>query len=1065
MSEVLAAEQLWDEFGRLHAAAGEPTLDRLVALAAQQSPPRSVSDSSISEWLNRQRVPGPRNAPVFLALVDVMQARAQKHSGYQPRSTGWWQLLLRRAQEERASAQKTGRPRRPTDPAPAAGGFPGWPLDGVADPFALEVKRPIELDELVPGLPALPAFVPRPHDRDLARRARAAAGGQSTLAVLVGGSSTGKTRSCWEALELLRGQGDAWRLWHPIDPSPTQAVLRGLPGISPRTVVWLNDAHLYLQGERGEEVAAGLRELLRDPARAPMLVLVTLWPGGWAELTARPVAGNDPHAQARELLVGHDITVPGAFSAADLQYLSQAGDPRLELAAAGAEDGQVAQFLAGVPELTARYRNAPPTARALIHVAMDARRLGMQKPLPHAFLESAAPGYLSDDEWNELDDDWLEQALAYATTPCRGVRGPLTRFRPRTPAAVGTRCYQLTDYLDQQGRRTRRGFPPPEFWAAACHADPGDLTALGDGARNLGLLRQAARAYKYAASRGDTTAATNLIRLYQQVHPGDPAPLLWAAEHAPVGDPWQVTQLLRDLGRAGAVRHARILAARAADGTAVGSLADLEWLMRELQKIKADEQLAVLAARAAEQTPVSEPDRVASMLRTLHGAGAAGPVQVLAARAAGQVLVSQPGAVAKLLSAFAATGAEMQAAELIERDPAAHAELDHTLGVKWLLGALREAGAEDQVSLLAGRAAALTPVDDPDRIFGLRAVLLEADAPKEAAVLTARAAADIALDSPGTVALLLDLLQRAGDREQVAALLKRNPGVHVPLDDPRGLGLLLASLRKAGARERTAGGRDTAAREQAAALLMRDPAAQVPTDSMSAVTLFMRELLAEGASGQAGTLAARAARDAPLGSCHEITMLVQELRRAGADEHMTTLLARDPASHVPLRDPREVAALLGAFAAAGWRRQVAAAARGQAAALAARASGEAPVESPHAFELLAIGLRAVQAQELIPALAARAIQQMSRDNRDNLGWLQGELEKAGMHQQATFLAARADEHTRRHDTAGIPAARPYGRSLTSGPSSDQDRFGSEPDGSPSRPWSWEDLDGPATEAS
>ena len=72
-----------------------------------------------------------------------------------------------------------------------------------------------------------------------------------------------------------------WRLWHPIDPSRPDAALRELPGIGPRTVVWLNEAQFYLDvadGGLGERVAAGLRELLRDPARAPVLVLATLWP-------------------------------------------------------------------------------------------------------------------------------------------------------------------------------------------------------------------------------------------------------------------------------------------------------------------------------------------------------------------------------------------------------------------------------------------------------------------------------------------------------------------------------------------------------------------------------------------------------------------------------------------------------------------------------------------------------------------------------------------------------------------------------------------------------------------
>ena len=53
-------------------------------------------------------------------------------------------------------------------------------------------------------------------------------------------------------------------------------------------------------GGLGEQVAAGLRELLRDPARDPVLVLATLWPQFWDGLTARPAGDADPHAQARE---------------------------------------------------------------------------------------------------------------------------------------------------------------------------------------------------------------------------------------------------------------------------------------------------------------------------------------------------------------------------------------------------------------------------------------------------------------------------------------------------------------------------------------------------------------------------------------------------------------------------------------------------------------------------------------------------------------------------------------------------------------------------------------------
>ena len=89
------------------------------------------------------------------------------------------------------------------------------------------------------------------------------------------------------------------------------------------------------------------------------------------------------------------------------------------------------QYLAGAPDLLDRYHNAPPAARALIDAAMDARRLGMRPALPRAFLEAAAPGYLTDTDWDLLPDDWLEQALGYTAKPARGSAG---RWHPSGPA-------------------------------------------------------------------------------------------------------------------------------------------------------------------------------------------------------------------------------------------------------------------------------------------------------------------------------------------------------------------------------------------------------------------------------------------------------------------------------------------------------------------------------------------------------------------------------------------------------------------------------------------------------
>ena len=68
----------------------------------------------------------------------------------------------------------------------------GWPLEDVTDPFVLEVHRPVQPEDAPPGLPVLPPYVPREHDQVLGQVVRAAAGGRSGIAVLVGGSSTAR---------------------------------------------------------------------------------------------------------------------------------------------------------------------------------------------------------------------------------------------------------------------------------------------------------------------------------------------------------------------------------------------------------------------------------------------------------------------------------------------------------------------------------------------------------------------------------------------------------------------------------------------------------------------------------------------------------------------------------------------------------------------------------------------------------------------------------------------------------------------------------------------------------
>jgi hypothetical protein len=85
----------------------------------------------------------------------------------------------------------------------------GVPLGQLGDPFDLEVHRPIILESAA-ELPVLPWYVGRAHDQQLACAVNLVRQGRSAIAVLVAGSSAGKTRACWEALRS-EGPDRPWR--------------------------------------------------------------------------------------------------------------------------------------------------------------------------------------------------------------------------------------------------------------------------------------------------------------------------------------------------------------------------------------------------------------------------------------------------------------------------------------------------------------------------------------------------------------------------------------------------------------------------------------------------------------------------------------------------------------------------------------------------------------------------------------------------------------------------------------------------------------------------------------
>jgi hypothetical protein len=585
----------------LFSAAGSPNLEALgsAATAALASQTRSqggrvsarlpVTAKRISAWKTGENVPA--DWPPLESVLNVLIGRARRT---QPRGISAlyalqeWRRLWEAARQAPAGA--AGRePAAPDDRRPL-----GRLVRELVDPLDLEVHPAIDAGARAAGLPAMPQYIPRPHDqrlRDIMRRAEQS----SCLIVLIGGSSSGKTRVLWEALQVLPA---GWRLWHPIYPDRASAVLNAFEGgqIAPRTVLWLNEAQLYLDTPAdniaghdtpGERAAAALRELLRDVSRAPILVLATLWPEHWDVLEPRPSLDlEDPHAQARELLaVAEQIRVREQFTDQEMAELrvAAARDPRLGLAHQEA-DGKVTQFLAGAFELVARYQNAPSAASAVITAAMDALRLGYGSRLPEALLRDAAPGYLDDDVWQTLDDDWFTAALRYAGRPSRGIPGPLTRFRsrPGEPAPVEPE-YRLADYLDQHGRSIRRYHAPPEsLWGAvARHAnDNMELQRLASAASRSGRLRHAAALHLRAVEVGGCGAEMRLAALLERA--GD------------VGAAESLYRRAAAAGSRGALIRLTVLRELAGDHTgaeefaqqalAYGYVAGLQWLAAVREK-------------------------------------------------------------------------------------------------------------------------------------------------------------------------------------------------------------------------------------------------------------------------------------------------------------------------------------------------------------------------------------------------------------------------------------------------------------------------------------------------
>lgn len=492
------------------------------------------------------------------------------------------------------------------------------------------------------ALPELTTYVRRAHDGRL--RELFASPTRPVMVVLVGGSSTGKTRAAYEA---VLGCLPDWFLLRPVDAVELVGQLTS-GAVGSRTVLWLNETQIFLRDQ--PEVAAALRRLLAGGE--PVVVVGTMWPQFWKDLIATPAIGKpDVYYQARELLL-HDavrVEMPEVFAGEDLAALRRqlGSDPRLAAAAEVAcSDGKVIQVLAGGPALVQRYEHPADAddryGKAVVTAAMDIRRLGHESPIGGPLLEEVAAVCLAPPDRADAPVGWFSIGLADAAQEVHGIAA-LTARRDR-PGAGSPDGYVLHDYLDQYARVTRRGvLVPAAVWDAlvACTASSDDCTRLAQQAQWRGLYRYAVAFARPAAEAGDVTAMRILaVRLDEAGHSEGAGQ--WWRRAAEAGDPYAVQILAKRLYEADQGREAeRVLrqAADVGDTSAVLALAarfdeaghgdDAEQLLRQAADAGDTTVMERFAARLDDAGRHQEAER---WLRRAAEAGDSFVMQLLAAR-------------------------------------------------------------------------------------------------------------------------------------------------------------------------------------------------------------------------------------------------------------------------------------------------------------------------------------------------------------------------------------------------------------------------------------------------
>jgi hypothetical protein len=433
--EMSGVEQVSDPRGELTARmreldllAGQPTGAEMAALAAlggDHLPPQTLSD------LRKNRgVPRPDSLEAF---VRACLRKAEQLAVAVPpllNDVGAWQRLRERAATTRVVA-------------------PGHPLVRDVDSTMIGIHR------TVPDVAGQPPYVTRAHDALLRDHLRDAGDHEHGMVVLTGRSTTGKTRSLWEAVTTELAD------WSFVDCRDRARLADVRPRPGQRLLIWLDDLRpTHAPGA----LAAALRTLVRRAGdTCGLIVTATTWPPTLGQVTEE----HEITALAGDL-AGAMIRVPEQWDDDERARANglALGSRRLAAALRDRDFGP-AQVLGGTPTLLRWWQpdNTRDGATAVVTAAVDLTRLGLNVLRP-AVLRTAAyvkPG----PGWRP---DWFTGALEETTAL---VRDAVSALVPVPGAAIDEVVgYRLCDTLRDYGPQRRHWIPIPDQTWRAPLADP-----------------------------------------------------------------------------------------------------------------------------------------------------------------------------------------------------------------------------------------------------------------------------------------------------------------------------------------------------------------------------------------------------------------------------------------------------------------------------------------------------------------------------------------------------------------------------------------------------------------